>query len=90
MVGPVHARLGCASTVTVLPTPSSASLRGSAASNPAGTPSAPTPTMSPWPGISRGTDCTVPMVPGLVRVTVVPAKSSGAILLVWILRTRSS
>ena len=38
----------------------------------------PTPTMTPWPGMSRGTDCTVPIVPGLVSVTVVPAKSSGA------------
>ena len=25
----------------------------------------PTPTMTPWPGMSRGTDCTVPMVPGV-------------------------
>ena len=31
---------------------------------------------APWPGMSRGTDCTVPSVPGLVRVTVAPAKSS--------------
>ena len=46
--------------------------------------------MAPWPGIRRGTDCTVPSVPGLVSDTVVPAKSSGAILLVWILRMRSS
>ena len=38
---------------------------------------APTPTITPWPGMSRGTDWTVPMVPGLVRVTVAPAKSSG-------------
>ena len=32
----------------------------------------PTPTMTPWPGMSRGTDCTVPMVPGLVSVTLAP------------------
>ena len=37
----------------------------------------PTPTMAPWPGMSRGTDCLVPMVPGLVSDTVAPAKSSG-------------
>ena len=30
----------------------------------------------PWPCISRGTEWLVPMVPGLVRVIVVPAKSS--------------
>ena len=46
--------------------------------------------MAPCPGMRRGTDCTVPSVPGLVSDTVVPAKSSGAILLVWILRIRSS
>ena len=38
---------------------------------------APTPMMAPWPGMSRGTDCTVPMVPGLVRVTVAPAQVVG-------------
>ena len=32
--------------------------------------------MAPWPCISRGTEWFVPMVPGLVRVIVVPAKSS--------------
>ena len=35
----------------------------------------PTPMMVPWPCISRGTEWFVPMVPGLVRVIVVPAKS---------------
>ena len=34
----------------------------------------PTPTMTPWPGISRGTDCTVPIVPGLVSVTLAPGE----------------
>ena len=33
--------------------------------------------MKPWPGMSRGTECTVPIIPGLVIVPVVPAKSSG-------------
>ena len=50
----------------------------------------PTPTMAPWPGMSRGTDCFVPMVPGLVSVTVAPAKSSGPSLLDRTLRMRSS
>ncbi len=36
--------------------------------------------MKPWPGISRGTECTVPIIPGLVIDAVVPAKSSGEIL----------
>ena len=73
-----------------MPTPELGQRAGVGGLEPGGKPRAPTPTMSPWPGISRGTDCTVPSVPGLVRVTVVPAKSSGAILLVWTLRTSSS
>ena len=39
----------------------------------------PTPTMNPCPGISRGTECTVPIMPGSVIEHVVPAKSSGEI-----------
>ena len=35
----------------------------------------PTPTITPWPGISRGTLWTVPIVPGLVSVIVAPWKS---------------
>ena len=46
--------------------------------------------MTPCPGISRGTDCTVPIVPGLVRVIVVPGKSSTVSLFVRALRMRSS
>ncbi len=38
-----------------------------------GKPMAPTATMTPCPGISRGTDIPVPMPPGLVSVSVVPA-----------------
>ena len=76
--------------VTTLPIPSSATTRGSVASNPPGYPSAPTPMIAPWPGMSLGTDWTVPSVPGLVRVTVVPAKSSGTTLPEWTRRTRSS
>ena len=51
---------------------------------------APTPTMQPWPGISLGTECTVPMVPGLVMVAVVPPKSSTASLPTRARRTMSS
>ncbi len=51
---------------------------------------APTPTIVPWPGMSRGTDCLVPMVPGLVSVTVAPAKSSTVSLLERVLRMISS
>ena len=76
--------------MTTLPRPSWAKTRGSAASYPAGYPRAPTPMMAPCPGIRRGTDCAVPSVPGLVSETVVPLKSSGEILPVWILRIRSS
>ena len=46
--------------------------------------------MTPWPGMRRGTDWTVPMVPGLVRVMVAPAKSSGVSLLERTLRMTSS
>jgi hypothetical protein len=51
---------------------------------------APTPTIVPWPCMSRGTDCFVPMVPGLVRVTVAPAKSSTVSLLDRVRRMSSS
>src|SRR5438132_692487 len=37
--------------------------------------------MAAWPAIRRGTEAIVPIVPGLVIVTVVPAKSSGGRLL---------
>ena len=51
---------------------------------------APTPRIVPWPFIRRGTECTVPMVPGLVSEIVVPAKSSGVSLLFRARRTTSS
>ena len=53
----------------------------------AGYSSAPTPMIAPWPCIRRGTEWTVPMVPGLVRVIVVPWKSSTVSLLPRALRT---
>ncbi len=51
---------------------------------------APTPTIAPWPGMSRGTECTVPIVPGLVRLIVVPTKSSAVSLPARARRTTSS
>ena len=59
--------------VIVLLMPRSASVWGDAPWNSAGYSIAPTPMIVPWPGISRGTEWTVPMVPGLVRLIVVPA-----------------
>ena len=44
----------------------------------------------PCPAIRRGTECTVPMVPGLVSEIVVPWKSSTVSLLLRALRTTSS
>ena len=46
--------------------------------------------MVPCPCISRGTEWTVPMVPGFVRLIVVPVKSSAVSLLLRALRTTSS
>ena len=46
--------------------------------------------IAPWPGIRRGTECMVPIVPGFVIETVVPAKSSTASLFVRALRISSS
>ena len=51
---------------------------------------APTPMIAPWPFISRGTEWTVPMPPGLVSVSVVPWKSSTVSLPSRALRTISS
>ena len=50
----------------------------------------PTPMIAPWPFISRGTECTVPMPPGLVSDIVVPWKSGTVSLLSRALRTMSS
>ncbi len=46
--------------------------------------------IAPWPFISRGTEWLVPIVPGLVRLIVVPWKSLTASLLPRALRMRSS
>ena len=46
--------------------------------------------MHPWPAISRGTECSVPIVPGLVSVAVVPWKSATASLPARARRTTSS
>ncbi len=58
---------------TVLLTARRASVSWDAPRYSAGYSIAPTPTMQPCPAISRGTECSVPMVPGLVSVIVVPA-----------------
>src|SRR2546423_647848 len=42
---------------------------------------APVAMIEPWPFMRRGTEATVPMVPGFVSVMVAPAKSSGRSLL---------
>ena len=52
---------------------SSASWSSLMPANSAGYSIAPTPMIVPWPGISRGIECTVPMPPGLVSEIVVPA-----------------
>src|SRR5208337_196924 len=46
--------------------------------------------MHPWPAISRGTECSVPMVPGLVIVAVVASKLITASLPARARRTTSS
>ena len=76
--------------MTIFDTPSSARVRSSAAWYSAGKSIAPTPTMTPWPGMSRGTDWTVPIVPGFVSVIVAPWKSSTVSLFVRTLRMSSS
>src|SRR5438046_2463441 len=50
----------------------------------------PVATIRPCPGMSRGTESWVPMVPGFDSVTVVPAKSSGDSLLARTFRMTSS
>ena len=58
--------------------------------NSAGYSIAPTPTIVPCPAISRGTEWFVPIVPGLVRLIVVPVKSSAVSLPVRARRMTSS
>ena len=60
----------------ILETLMSLSRSGSEPWNSGGYSIEPTPMIAPWPCISRGTEWLVPMVPGLVKVIVVPAKSS--------------
>ena len=50
----------------------------------------PTPMIAPCPFISRGTEWLVPIVPGLVRLIVVPVKSETWSLPPRALRIRSS
>ena len=74
----------------VLPMPSSTSVFSLEPWNSAGYSRAPAPTMQPWPFMSRGTECTVPMPPGLVSEIVVPWKSAAVSLLPRARVTRSS
>ena len=77
-------------SVIVLLMPRSTRVFSLAPWNSAGYSSAPAPMIAPCPFMSRGTECTVPMPPGLVSDTVVPAKSSAVSLLARALRTSSS
>ncbi len=70
--------------------PAGRASRGARPGTPRGTPSRRHRRSCPGPAISRGTEWTVPIVPGLVRLIVVPAKSSTVSLLARALRTRSS
>ena len=63
-------------SVIVLLMPRCARVPSDAPENSAGYSIAPTPMIAPAPCMSRGTECTVPMPPGLVRLIVVPWKSS--------------
>ncbi len=67
-----------------------ASVSGAAPWKCAGYSIAPTPMIVPCPSIRRGMECSVPIVPGLVSVIVVPAKSSTVSLLLRARRTMSS
>ena len=57
----------------ILEMPRSARVCSLAPWNSAGYSSAPTPMIAHCPAISRGTECLVPMPPGLVSEIVVPA-----------------
>jgi hypothetical protein len=74
----------------ILEMPSSTSRSSDAPWKAAGYSIAPTPTIAPWPTDSRGTEWLVPSVPGLVRLIVVPAKSSAVSLPSRALRTMPS
>ena len=71
-------------------TPSSATRDFSIPRRPGGSMIAPVAMMQPWPGISRGTEATVPIPPGLVSVIVAPCRSSGDSDPSRVLRIRSS
>ena len=73
-----------------LPTPNSEMRSSLAPWNSAGYSIAPAPTIAPCPRINRGTECTVPMVPGFVNEIVTPEKSSAVSLPSRARRTMSS
>ncbi len=74
----------------VLLTARRASVSSDAPWNSAGYSIAPTPMIAPAPCMRRGTEWTVPMPPGLVRLMVVPEKSSVVSLPARARRTMSS
>ena len=76
--------------VIVLPMARPASVFSLVPWNSAGYSRAPAPMIAPWPFMSRGTECTVPMPPGLVSEIVVPWKSAGVSLFERARVTRSS
>ena len=65
----------------------SAPIIGPTCSSPTGYAIEPVATIVPWPTISRGTEATVPMPPGLVRVRLPPLRSSAVRVLVRALST---
>ena len=77
-------------SVMILLIPLVASFSSLAPWNSAGYSMAPTPRIVPWPTVRRGTEWLVPIVPGLVRLIVTPAKSSAVSAPVRALRTTSS
>ena len=82
--------VGARSAPTTLPTPSSASVSRVGALVLGRVVDRADADDRPWPGISRGTESCGPDRAGLVRVTVVPAKSSGVSLFARTLRMTSS
>ena len=77
-------------SVTILEIAIDASVCSEAPWNSGGYSIEPTPTMTPWPCMSRGIEWLVPMPPGLVRLTVVPWKSMTSSLLLRALVTMVS
>ena len=76
--------------VTVLEIDSDESTSGIIAWNSAGYSMEPAATIVPWPSMRRGTDITVPIIPGFVSVILAPVRSSGDSLFVRALAISAS